>query len=179
MLIELEDLIERLRDAARGVAAGVPHALFAIHLEPFARAADECGEEGASALEQVVLGALQMQIGHSLCIARVSGDDFALLKDRCLPRDAPALAQRLRGALQGGTFRWHGRAFRLDACVGAVEVLPEDGQAEAMLSRALEACYAAQALGSRGILVVDGDNDPCGQVRGEQQWRDHIREILA
>ena len=78
MLIERKDFIERLRNAARGVAAGVPHALFAIHLEPYARAADECGAQGASALEQVVVGAIQMQIGPSLCVAQVSGEEFAL-----------------------------------------------------------------------------------------------------
>lgn len=177
--VERDSLIDHIRKAMVDVGAGIPHALLVLHLERFADVVEHCGAEAEPALLELVGKTLIEQTVPALCACRVAFDEFALVKGRCLPTEAATLGRRLRGALEGATFRWSDRPFRLGVSIAVVEMGDELRQASATLESAIEACNAAKSLGGDGILLIEGDADPRSLLQAEQQWRDHIREILG
>lgn len=158
--------------------SGRPNVL--AHLE-VARASDihdVYGKEGVKALDDLLHAILYNQLGPSTPV--LCGNDCAmtiLLVDT-LPRDAIAVARRLHGAIDRGTFRWHGHPFRLGASLGVVELEPEPPRPDLWLDRVREACAAARELGGSGIQLVSAEKDAWGAIEREREWHKHISEVI-
>jgi len=169
---------QALLQALQSCNAGRPNVL--THLD-VARAADiheAYGREGMQALEDLLHAILYNQLGPGAPV--LCGSDCAITILLCdtLPRDAIAVARRLRGAVDRGTFRWQGHPFRLGASLGVVELEPEPSRPEPWLERVREACAAAQELGGSGIQMVSAEKDAWGAIEREREWHKHIAEVI-
>ena len=177
-LIDRKTMSRVIADASARAAAGVPHALFVLHVERLGEVIEHCGEEGEAALLAIVGRRLGDQLGPGVPAARLCADRFAVVKDRCLPRDALTIARRIRNVLEGGVFRWRDLSFRVGVCVGVVEVVP-GSSAGSMLERAANACSEARSVGGDGVLFIDDSPEARITVEREHAWRDHVREVIV
>ncbi len=173
---EFEALID---SAARRSAAGVPHVLFVIHLERLLDIAARCGRKAERSLLDLVGLTLNNLVGHRYPACRLSDDHIAVIKDGCPSSMAPMAARQICAALEGGTFIWHGRHFRLGANVGITSLHPTPRGPGALVDRALRACAAAQELGNRSYFILEGSPDESRRLAQDRDWYEHLSETLG
>ncbi len=165
--------------AARRSAAGVPHALFVIHLERLHDIAARCGRRAESSLLDLVGTTLSNLVGHRFPACRLKEEYIAVIKDGCPSSLAPMAARQICAALEGGTFIWHGRHFRLGANVGITTLHPSARGPGAFVDRALRACAAAQELGNRSYFILEGKPEESRRLAEDRDWYEHLSETLG
>ncbi|MDH3414240.1 MAG: hypothetical protein OEM98_17390, partial [Gammaproteobacteria bacterium] len=110
---------------------------------------------------------------------RLKPDHIAVIKDGCPLSMAPMAARQICAALEGGTFIWHGRQFRLGANVGITNLHPAPRGPGALIDRALRACAAAQELGNRSYLILEGTPEESRQLARDRDWFEHLSETIG
>ncbi len=165
--------------AARRTAAGVPHALFVIHLERLLDIASRCGHKAEKSLLDLVGLTLNNLVGHRYPACRLKRDYTAVIKDGCPSSMAPMAARQICAALEGGTFIWHGRHFRMGANVGITTLHPTPRGPGALIDRALRACAAAQELGNRSYVILEGTPEESRRLAQDRDWYERLSETLG
>ena len=165
--------------AARKSGAGVPHALFVIHLERLRDIADRCGRKAEKSLLDLVGLTLNNLVGHRFPACRLKQDYIAVIKAGCPSSMAPMAARQICAALEGGTFIWLGRHFRLGANVGITTLHPSPPGPGAFIDLALRACAAAQELGNRSYFILEGKPEESRRLAKDRDWYEHLSETLG
>ncbi len=143
---------DRLQQAlAQAKRNGHVVGLLFADLNNFKRINDTLGHRIGDVLLQYVAQRLGSRIRQSDTLARMGGDEFAVvltgLKD---PREAATIAQKLLDALNSA-FDVEGYQLFLGGAVG-ISLYPQDGQDAAVLQRNADtALYRAQAQGESGF----------------------------
>lgn len=165
--------------AARGTAAGVPHALFVIHLERMQDITARCGRKAEMSLLDLVGLTLNNLVGHRFPACRLTADHIAVIKDGCPSSMAPMVARQICAALEGGTFVWHGRHFRLGANVGITTLHPTSRGPGALIARAMRACAAAGELGNRSYVILEGTPQESRDLARDRDWYRRLSETIG
>jgi diguanylate cyclase (GGDEF)-like protein/PAS domain S-box-containing protein len=149
--------LEVVREARRVSRYGSGGALLLIDLDKFKDVNDALGHQAGDDLLKGVAEALRHRIRQTDVLARVGGDEFAVL----LPQTGAKKAQIVAGGIVE-TLRYHvtvsgERAIRVTASVG-VALFDGLGAAE-LLARADAAMYQAKAAGRDRFAMhpLDGD----------------------
>ena len=109
----------------------------------------------------------------------MGGDEFAvLLHDTTLDEAETAMA-RVHAALAVQAFRWNGRAFGLNCCVGVVEINDEAIDADWLLRAADAACYVAKEEGRNRIRCYRDADPSLSRRRHELEWVAHTQLAIA
>ena len=177
--VERADFEAAIDSAAWKSGAGVPHALFVIHLERLQDIAAGCGRRAENSLLDLVGATLNNLIGHRYPACRLKSDYIAIIKGGCPASMAPMAARQICAALEGGTFIWHGRHFRLGANVGITTLHPTTRGPGVFIDRALRACAAAQELGNRSYFVLEGKPAETRRLAEDRDWYEHLSETLG
>jgi diguanylate cyclase (GGDEF)-like protein len=121
-----------------------PMAVALLDLDDFKGFNDGYGHQAGDRLLKEVSAAWQAILRMSDLLARVGGDEFAVLLPGCSLGTAAQITDRLRAAVPGA-----------NCCVG-VAAWDHSETVEELLARADEALYQAKEAG-RGRVVVSGD----------------------
>lgn len=147
----LTDLLNRRafeRELARSLAYvkrhGASAALLYLDLDDFKRVNDRHGHSAGDAMLRAVTSVLGRYVRESDVVARIGGDEFALLLWGCDEANAATKALTLESAIDRTTATHEGAMLTVGASVGAAPLLPLDQPAEAM-ERADRAMYARKA----------------------------------
>lgn len=136
------------RDLARSLACvkrhGTPAALLYLDLDDFKRVNDRHGHSGGDVILRAVASVLGRHVRESDVVARIGGDEFALLLWNCDEANAAAKALALESAIGRTTATHDGAALTIGASVGIALLLPLDQPAET-IARADRAMYARKA----------------------------------
>ena len=126
---------------------GSPLAVLFIDLDQFKDVNDTLGHAGGDALLQQVALRLQGAVRTGDTVARISGDEFAIvLTDLVRPEDAALVAQKIIDGL-GTPLDVDGREVFVTASVG-IAAFPTDGvEAETLIGAADAAMYRAKQSG--------------------------------
>jgi diguanylate cyclase (GGDEF)-like protein len=138
---------EQLRRALSGVNRGERLAVLYLDLDNFKSVNDTLGHQIGDELLKVVAGRLRGCVRETDTVARVGGDEFAIVQigiDQ--PSDTAALARRIRDALLA-PYDLLGHAVVGDTSIG-IAVAPDDGtEPTELLKNADMALYRAKADG--------------------------------
>lgn len=136
------------RDLARTLSYAKRHgteaALLYLDLDDFKRVNDRWGHAAGDAVLAAVARVLRRHVRDSDAVARIGGDEFALLLWNCDEANAQAKARALEQAIGRTTAAWQGAALTVTGSVGTALLRPLDRSAEA-LARADAAMYARKA----------------------------------
>ncbi len=171
---------ERRLDAAVKSAreAGKVHALLYLDLDQFKLVNDTCGHLAGDELLRRLAQRLQRGIRESDTLARLGGDEFGVLLKNCPLERAQRIAQDLLENIKGYQFIWGERSFKVGTSIGLVRVSVHE-DAQALLSLADMACYAAKDRGrNRMHIYTEGDKE-LSLRRGEMQWIPRLQSALA
>jgi diguanylate cyclase (GGDEF)-like protein len=137
------------RELARSLAYvkrhGTGATLLYLDLDDFKRVNDHHGHSAGDAMLQAVAGVLSRHVRESDVVARIGGDEFALLLWNCDEADAAAKALALEAAIGRTIATQAGAALTVGASVGTAALLPLDEPAET-IGRADRAMYARKAM---------------------------------
>jgi diguanylate cyclase (GGDEF)-like protein len=135
---------ELVRSLAYVKRHGADAALLYLDLDDFKRVNDRHGHSAGDAVLRAVTSVLGRHVRESDVVARIGGDEFALLLWGCDEENAAAKALVLEAAIDRTTATHAGAALDVGASVGAAALLPVDQPADA-LARADRAMYARKA----------------------------------
>jgi diguanylate cyclase (GGDEF)-like protein/PAS domain S-box-containing protein len=157
---------------------GTGHVVCYLDLDRFKVVNDTCGHMVGDNLLREVASLLKDKVRDSDTVARVGGDEFAMLLWGCPLDKARQIADDVVQAVHDYQFTWRDRIFDLGVSVGLVEVGPEAGSSEAMLSAADSACYVAKQHGRGRAHVYSARDELLARERGEILWLQRLQRAL-
>lgn len=130
-------------------------AVLLLNIDRFQRMNDSLGRDAGDALLREFARRLQKQLRASDVVARLDGDEFAVLAHELpTPQDAAPIVRKLLEAVNEPVVV-QGQPFRLTACVG-IATYPQDAQDErALMKQAQLALRAAKREGTNKLRGHD------------------------
>jgi diguanylate cyclase (GGDEF)-like protein len=111
-------------------------------------------------------------------VARIAGDEFAMVLPRCDAALAEQVGQRLRERLESLDAHWQERRFRLSASIGIVVGDENCSGGDALLRDAESACGAAKELGRGRTYLHHADDFRLSQMRETVDWVGKVEQSL-
>lgn len=147
-----ERLVEEFERSQR---SGKAMALLLCDLDHFKRFNDLHGHQAGDQMLRSAAKALAQAARRVDIVARYGGEEFAVIAPDCAREGAAALAERLRGAVEGARAEWRGEVLRCTISIGgAVLAAGESGRrAGELLAEADRLLYAAKGAGRNRCLV--------------------------
>lgn len=168
-LLNRHALAEAAARVLPAATAERPAALLLVDLVEFKTVNESLGHFAGDELLRQVARALRGYVGHGDLVARLRGDEFAVLLTG-LPgaTSAPLRAAQLLDRLRGAPFRVDDVEFAADASIG-VALAPQHGIGVAELMRRADIAVSQAKRGPKGTLVYDEALD--------QHSADRLRQI--
>ena len=130
------------------------HFVICLDLDRFKVINDTCGHHAGDTLLRKLAALFASSLRRGDTLARIGGDEFAILLENCPLIEAERIAENLRAAVSQYRFLWGESAFAVSVSVG---LLATNGQGESVmhvLSAADAACYAAKEAGGNRVQVA-------------------------
>lgn len=148
-----------LKALAQAPHQQVPSILMMIDLDHFKPVNDEGGHQLGDDLLKRLADLFSGAVRQSDTVARMGGDEFAILLPGCGMARAEALAETLRSQVQALRLEHGGRLFGVTACIGLTPVSPTDDGPKAVMARADEGCYIAKSRGRNAVVPMPAPTD--------------------
>lgn len=126
-----------------------------IDVDHFKRLNDRWGHPAGDAALRRVADLLRRAVGRRGLVARIGGEEFAVLLPRVGLIDAAVLADRLRLAVAADQWTVDDHLMGVTISVG-LAAFEHDEDGHRMLRRADQALYAAKRGGRNGVFLHDG-----------------------
>jgi diguanylate cyclase (GGDEF)-like protein/PAS domain S-box-containing protein len=167
---ELEAHLEHVR------RYGATGAAMVLDLDHFKNINDTLGHGTGDELIVALAGALREQLGERVAIARLGGDELALL----IPDgDAPAIAEHVLATVRAQrVVSPSGRHRSVSASIGVAGFDEEGLSAEDVLANADLAMYEAKEAGRDRSVAYRPAHDASSRLDGRVSWPDIIRDGL-
>ena len=153
------------------------HALLYVDLDQFKVVNDTFGHQAGDALLRQVSEIIQTQIRSTDLLARLSGDEFGILLERCNQERAVEVAEAIRGSIEGYRFEWQDSFTTIRCSIGVVLVTGENREDIAgLMSSADVACYSAKDMGRNQVHFY---RDSDASLRHEEmKWVSRITSAV-
>lgn len=156
-----------------------PHWLCYLDLDQFKIINDTCGHLAGDELLKKIARTLQVQVRDVDLIARMGGDEFAILLNRCTADDASQAIERIRQAIASMNFSWTGKYFNTSGSFGLVPITQENSTLYELMSAADTACYVAKDDGRNRIHIYQPGDGATARRTGEMRWVQRIKQALS
>jgi diguanylate cyclase (GGDEF)-like protein len=154
------------------------HAVMFIDLDRFKVVNDSCGHPAGDALLKELSATLAGRLRNSDVIARIGGDEFAVLLRYTEPEDAEQVAEKIRHAVEAFTFEWDNQTFKVGASIGLVPFGSEPITLEELLSTADACCYSAKEEGRNRVHHAAANPEAAQRRSGEMRWVTRISDAI-
>lgn len=148
-----EQALEATLAASR--RSGDQGALCFMDLDRFKIVNDTCGHAAGDELLRRITALIRQRLRVEDLIARIGGDEFALILRGCDADEARGIAESLREAIAAFRFKWEGRRFSIGASIGLVRLDGSLATTSDVLVAADLACYAAKKGGRNRVMMHD------------------------
>ncbi len=157
---------------------GSKHCLLYLDIDRFKVVNDTCGHVAGDELLRQAASLIKHSIRSSDLLARIGGDEFAILLGNCSLEVAQRIAENLRLEFQRFRFAWADKVFSQGISIGLVSIDKESQGLQQVLSYADTACYAAKEAGRNQIHVYHPEVSVAAVRHGEAQWVTRIRSAM-
>jgi diguanylate cyclase (GGDEF)-like protein len=152
------------------------HALLYVDLDQFKVVNDTFGHTAGDALLRQLSEQIQMSIRSTDVVARLSGDEFGILLERCSKERAIEVAEEIRGSIEGYRFEWQDSFTTVRCSIGVVLVNSENADVASLMSSADVACYSAKDMGRNQVHFY---RDSDASLRHEEmKWVSRITNAV-
>ena len=173
----LEEKLEGVLAAAK--SQGSTHALLYVDIDFFHRFNDSFGHLAGDELLRRLVPVLQGSLRQGEMLARIGGDEFAVLLENCSAEFAQAAATQLRDAVQSWQFEWGGKAFQVGVSVGVVAVSKLSPGLSAVMSEADTACFTAKEQGRNRVFAFHESGASQYMRQTSRGWLKRINDAIA
>lgn len=180
LLPNRKSLEERLESVlANAKSEGSTHALLYIDIDFFHRINDSFGHLAGDDLLRRVTPILQSTLREGEMLARIGGDEFAVLLQDCSAEFATAAATQIRDAVQSWQFEWAEKAFQVGVSVGVVAITKLAPSLSAVLSEADTACFTAKEQGRNRVFAFHDASTSQYMRQTSRGWLKRINDALT
>ena len=152
--------------------------LLYIDLDQFKLVNDTCGHAAGDELLIQLATIFKKQLNGKHLLARLSGDEFALLLVDYPLKQGFEVAEKIRNAAQVYRFSWEGRTFAVETSIGVVAINRQHDNFERLLSAADEACYSAKNEGRNRVHCYLEDDQEQLERRDQGDWIPRILDAI-
>ncbi len=152
------------------------HALLYIDLDQFKVVNDTFGHTAGDELLRQVSEIIQANIRSTDIVARIGGDEFAVLLEYCDRDRAREVAEVIRLAVEEHRFDWQEAFTNVRCSIGVVMVTHESPSVGSIMSSADVACYSAKDMGRNKIHMYQ-DSDAVA-LHEEMKWVSRITSAI-
>ncbi len=171
----LEEALEA--EIARQQQRGGTSALLYLDLDRFKYINDTIGHGAGDRLLVELADALRARVRQSDLLARIGGDEFALLLPDIARDHVFAAADEYRKLLEAFVFRIQGRNYHIHGSIGVAIIDAASGTAGDVLSAADLACHIAKGKGRNMTHVFDNEDSKQHMDR-DLGWSRHLHHAL-
>jgi diguanylate cyclase (GGDEF)-like protein len=154
------------------------HALLFIDLDQFKLVNDSCGHSAGDQLLQQVAKLLRNAVRASDTLARIGGDEFAVILEDCTSEQALRVAQQICDRVDEFRFSYDGRRFRIGTSIGLVPLDNRWSAPAAVLQAADASCYAAKEEGRNRVHTWFNTDAAMHARNGEAQWASRLEQAI-
>lgn len=157
---------------------GQINALMFIDLDHFKAVNDSCGHSAGDLLLKEVANIMKNCVRSSDLVARVGGDEFAIILSICDTEKSMKIAKKICKSLSDFRFYHDGKIFRIGSSIGLV-MINSSWESEAKLIEAADkACYQAKRAGKNRVHLYFDEVHTVDAGSGEIQWASRIEQAL-
>lgn len=148
--------MEKIDEAqVEAVRSGQMSAIYMVRVDDFERHQADIGIDGADEMLKLVAKYLQANTGEDAQIARISGEDLAVLKRVHDLDEVQEMAENLRDDLEKLAPLVNSRSIHITASIGVSFAQEDSRSSQSILAKALECCNKAHAAhDGKGNAVV-------------------------
>ncbi|WP_099238311.1 diguanylate cyclase domain-containing protein [Synechococcus sp. BDU 130192] len=146
--------LEQARSEANSGLAN--HVLLFCDLDHFKPVNDTVGHNAGDVLLRDIAHLLAQQVRAEDQVARVGGDEFALLLRNCTLENGLAIAEAIVSVLKNYTFTWQQEIFQITISIGLILLTSESAplpSVDDLMAQADQACYRAKRSGRNQVCV--------------------------
>ena len=154
------------------------HSLIFMDLDRFKIVNDTCGHAAGDALLTEVADLLASQLRNVDTLARIGGDEFALLLECCPIDTAERIGKQLVDKVMDYRLNWEDKSFEIGVSMGLVEITADSRSITELMGDADDACYAAKRAGRNRIYRYEADDQNLLKHQGQAQWVHRINQAL-
>ncbi|HEU5281269.1 MAG TPA: EAL domain-containing protein [Gammaproteobacteria bacterium] len=173
---EFEELLKKYLNDTRGNTKD--HVIAFLDLDRFKVINDTAGHAAGDALLKTVANILEKNIRTTDIVARIGGDEFALILPNCSLTNAKKIAAQIVKAVNTYRLNWENKIYDIGISIGLVHFHPKEITLERLLSQADTACYDAKHLGSDRVSVYIEHKHTRDKLQAEIKMMPRIHEAL-
>ncbi|MEM7466465.1 MAG: EAL domain-containing protein [Pseudomonadota bacterium] len=172
----LEERLTQVIESAH--AEESEHTLALIDLDQFKIINDTCGHVAGDELLRQISKLLRSVVRKRDTLARMGGDEFALLIEDCTMNGAHSAVEAIRQAIDSYNFVWQNKTHQISASVGLVAINDRSDGVATALSMADTACFAAKDTGRNRIHAYEDHDITIQTQHGQMRWATRINDAL-
>lgn len=154
------------------------YALLFIDLDQFKLVNDDCGHSVGDDVLKQVTKIFGKSVRSNDTVARIGGDEFAIILENCEPAQAVLVAQKICSHMDFFRFAHDGKSFRIGTSIGLVSIDQQWDDAQTLIRAADAACIAAKDEGRNRVHVWDQADGSMILRQGEMRWASRLEEAL-
>ena len=149
--------------------------LLYIDLDQFKIVNDTVGHHAGDQLLKRIGSVLEKQLPKNAFLARIGGDEFAVVIENCDLNTAKAVANMIRTGIAKTRFYYSNKVFDIGCSIGVATIRPGTNR-ETVLSQADIACYLAKERGRNRIEVYQAMDNGISENQQIMDWVNNIKE---
>jgi diguanylate cyclase (GGDEF)-like protein/PAS domain S-box-containing protein len=173
---EFERRLQRALDDCR--LGHVEHALCYLDLDLFKTVNDTCGHLAGDELLKQLSQLLRLKVRKEDVLARIGGDEFALLLQGCSLDKAAEIGESVRQAFRDFRFAWEDKSMEIGASIGVVPVTAASGDLNDVLRAADVACRVAKEDGRNRLHVFRHNDITVARHQRDINWVQRLRRAV-
>ncbi|MBL0141331.1 MAG: EAL domain-containing protein [Betaproteobacteria bacterium] len=179
-LANRKTLEERLESAlASARSQGGTHALIYLDIDFLHRINDAFGHLAGDDLLRRIVPVLNGCLRDEELLARIGGDEFAVLIENCSADYALQAGLRIRDAVQAWPFDWSDHAFQVGVSAGVVAITRLTPGLSAIFNEADSACFAAKEQGRNRVVAFHEAQASQYMRQTSRGWLKRINDAIA
>lgn len=128
-----------------------------MDLDHFKQVNDNGGHAAGDALLKELVHKITSITRRDDMFARMGGDEFALILERCPLKNAQRVTSAIRDAVYENHFEWQATQYQVGISIGMVALGSSEHSAAEIMSMADDACYSAKEAGRNQIHLYSED----------------------
>jgi diguanylate cyclase (GGDEF)-like protein/PAS domain S-box-containing protein len=178
-LVNRREFERRMTEALETAHRGDSHHVLAyIDLDHFKAVNDSDGHQAGDSLLREVAKLMREAVRDTDTVARIGGDEFALLLPGCPLDRGRQIAEDLARAVGQHRFVWRDQVHNIGASIGLVEVARDSGSVDEIIAAADSACYVAKKQGNGRVTVYSARDEVTARQNGDIHWLRTLQAAL-
>ncbi len=148
-----------------------------IDVDQFKLINASCSHQAGDVLLKQLSEQFKRTLAHNGPLARLDGDEFAILLTDANSNEAFSLAYRLLDSAREFRFIWQDSIYPITVSIGIAEISKDDSP-DSMLKKADTACRLAKDKGRNRIQLFDTADQDSQRLQNEALWVKRLRQAI-